>query len=130
MKKIDPKTVSAKSEELAGRAADSVKDAIDATRGAANRTLDAAEESVENLREGISEKAGHAADEVRRYVRAGRDYASDACGAVKGRLADAGECTASYVREKPAQAVFIAALGGVLLACLINALTRSRHPDA
>ena len=129
MRKTDAKTVAEESAKLADRAADKVKDAVDATRGAANKTLSAAEEGIEDLREGVSDKVGHAAAEFERFVRAGKDCAWDACDAVKGRLSRAGECSVSYVREKPVQAILIAALGGVLLAGVINLLTRSHTRD-
>lgn len=129
MKKIDTKTVAEESAQLADQAADKIKDAVDATRGAADKTLRAAEEGIGNVREGVSDKVGHAAAEFGKYVRAGRDCAWDACDAVKGRLSRAGECSVSYVREKPVQAILIAAVGGALLAGLINLLTRSHTRD-
>ena len=115
MKKIDL-------EAAAESAADEIKDAVDATREAAEKAAEAAQEGADSLRCRVSRHAEHAAERFGRAMRAGRGRASEVCNTVHGRLSEFGECSTTYIRQKPVQSMLLAALGGVLLAGLIGAV--------
>lgn len=115
MKKIDM-------EAAAESAMDEIKDAVDATREAADKAAHAAQEGVDSLRRRVSRGAEHAAERFGRAMRAGRGCASEVCDTMHGHLSEFGECSTAYIRQKPVQSVLLAALGGVLLAGLIGAL--------
>ena len=115
MKKIDM-------EAAAESAMDEIKDAVDATREAADKAAHAAQEGVDSLRRRVSRGAEHAAERFGRAMRAGRGCATEVCDTMHGHLSEFVECSTAYIRQKPVQSVLLAALGGVLLAGLIGAL--------
>jgi ElaB/YqjD/DUF883 family membrane-anchored ribosome-binding protein len=127
MNTVTPQTAENSTRSLTANVADSASSAIGATKHVADKALDSAQNGVDSLREKIPAMVGSTVSELERLTRAAVEYAHSAYSTASERLDAAGECTVSYVRQKPVKAVIIAAAGGAALAGVLTWLARSRH---
>lgn len=92
-------------------------------------TQNAIEDGVDTVQTAVSQQADQLVVGTRRVenlARAGIEKARAAGSAVASQARHVGECTTGYVREKPAQALLMAAAAGAATTLLVGWAVRRR----
>ncbi len=108
--------------------ANSADKAIDATRNYAHHALDAADEKIQALSNGVKPALEKLSRKAEQYAQQGRDMAVEAQDKARESLSNYSAATSRYVADKPVQSVLIAAAVGAAVAMLVSsARNRNRH---
>lgn len=112
---------------IADEALSSASDAVQATRGAANHSLDKAEQGAHRLRKEvdplIDDLAARAQDLASRSI----SYCADASERARRQFHQAADATSRYVADQPGKSLLLAAAAGAALTALF--MVSRRRPD-
>lgn len=128
---MNVQTATQKAADTAHSVADGVlnsaKDAVQATRRAANNSLDKAERGVDQLQGGVNPAIDDLAARAQELASRGISYCADASERARRQYNHAAEVGSRYVADQPGKSVLIAAVAGAAIAALFMMSSRRRH---
>ncbi|SFE58766.1 hypothetical protein [Paracidovorax wautersii] len=98
---------------------DSAKDAVQATRRAANTSLDKAEAGVEGLKSAVNPTIDDLAARAQELANRSITYCADASERARRQFNQAADATTRYVSDQPGKSMLIAAAAGAAFATLL-----------
>lgn len=101
--------------------------AVDATRDAANASLDKAEKRVEKWRSQVDPAMNDLAAKAQLLAERSIHYCADTSARVRDQVEKYTDDATHYVKQQPGKSVAIAAVAGAALTVAAMALLRRRH---
>lgn len=114
-------------ETLATRTATTLKDGIDSAKDATDSLISQTAVKVDDLHRAVAPKIKAGIDQAQTLVDDGVAYIADTAEAARVKTQEAADVIAAYTREKPFQALLIAAAAGAVLLSLLSMTTRPRN---
>ncbi|RYF01808.1 MAG: hypothetical protein EOO32_02485 [Comamonadaceae bacterium] len=128
---MNVQTATQKAADTAHTVADGVlnsaKDAVQATRRAANNSLDKAERGMDQLQGEVNPAIDDLAARAQELASRGISYCADASERARRQYNHAAEVGSRYVADQPGKSVLIAAAAGAAIAALFMLSSRRRH---
>jgi len=128
---MNVQTATQKAADTAHTVADGVlnsaKDAVQATRRAANNSLDKAERGVDQLHGDLNPAIDDLAARAQDLAARGITYCADASERARRQYHHAAEVSSRYVADQPGKSILMAVAAGAAIATLCMLTTRRRH---